>query len=207
MKDRDLDAPLYFLKVKKGESVHITAGLQVNPATSHCCVATYSYHIDEEKAEADREEFIADNEGWEEAGQVFDNFYRQRSVHKNEKGRPDWFDFTVESIGVVPARDIVKDAINIVKKNVIEWTKNEIVREKEENAYMVISDAGGITVGALVQAVLYESGLCKFVSYDRPHPLRPEVVVRFLTDRTPEEIMQFVGTKVAEYCDAAVTGL
>ena len=168
-------------------------------------MATYSYHVDQEQAEIDKEEFVNDNEGWDEAAQVFDNFYRQRSFYKNEKGRPDWFDFEVESIGVLPARDILKEAIAIVKKNVIEWTRNTVVREKEENVYQISTENGGITVGALVQAILYDSDMCGFVSYDRPHPLRAEVIVRFLTDRSPDEIMKFVATKVSEYCDSATS--
>jgi DNA-directed RNA polymerase subunit L len=202
MLDRDLGTPLFFLKMKKGEAVHVTAGLRVEQGSSHCCVATYSYHVDADKVDAAREAYIAENKS-DPNGYVFDNSHRQLVYHKNEKGRPDWFDVTVESIGVIPARELVKDALATIKKNTIEWSRSDIIREKETNAYMVISDIGGITVSALVQAVLYESGLCSFVSYDRLHPLRTETTVRFLTERTPEEIMAFVVAKVTEYCDTA----
>jgi DNA-directed RNA polymerase subunit L len=194
LKDRDLDTPLYFLKMKKDEAIYITAGLRVNPASSHCCVATYSYHVDEEQAKEARETF-------EGGPALFDNFYRQRYYHKNAKGRPDWFDVEVESIGVIPARELVKEALQIIKRNVIEWTRNEVVREKEENVYKIISESGGITVGALIQAILYESNLCNFVSYDRPHPLRSDIVVRFLTESTPEAVMTFITQKITQYCD------
>jgi hypothetical protein len=202
MLDRDLGTPLFFLKMKKGEAVHVTAGLRVEQGSSHCCVATYSYHIDADKVDAAREAYIAENKS-DPNGYVFDNSHRQLVYHKNEKGRPDWFDVTVESIGVIPARELVKDALATIKKNTIEWSRSDIIREKETNAYMVVSDIGGITVSALVQAVLYDSGLCSFVSYDRLHPLRTETTVRFLTERTPEEIMAFVVAKVTEYCDTA----
>lgn len=207
MQDRDLDKPLYFLKTKNGEAVHLTAGLRVNPTSSHVCVATYMYHVDEEIAKVDKEKFVGENEGWENAPKVFENFYRQRSFYKNEKGRPDWFDFEVESIGVIPARDLAKEAIEIVKTLVSEWKKNDIIREKEENVYRIEAISGGHTVGALVQAVLYESGLCSFVSYDIPHPLRTDMVIRFRTDRTPEEIVAYANNKVAEYCDTCVSQL
>ena len=204
MKDRDNGSPLFFLKTKNGEAVHLTAGLRINTHSSHVCVATYSYHVDEELADTDKEGFLTENVGWDKAAQVFDNFYRQRSFHKNEKGRPDWFDFEIESRGVIPARELAKDAIAILKKNVIEWTKNDIVREKEENVYNINTESGGHTVGALVQAILYESGLCSFVSYDVPHPLRSDMKVRFLTDKTPEEILAFLTAKITEYCDTVV---
>jgi DNA-directed RNA polymerase subunit L len=205
LKDRDLNTPIYFLKTKDGEAVHITAGLRVNPLSSHVCVATYMYHVDEELVVEDKTAFLEDNEGWENAERVFENFYKQRSFYKNAKGRPDWFDFEVESIGVVPARDLVKDALAILKRIVIEWSKNDIIREKEENTYRINSVFGGHTVGALVQAVLYESGLCQFVSYDIPHPLRTDMTIRILTDKTPEEIVNFATSKIAEYCDTCVS--
>ena len=207
LKDRDLNTPLYFLKMKNGDSVHLTAGLRVNPTSSHVCVATYMYHVDDERAKLDKETFVEENEGWENAPKVFDNFYRQRSFYKNEKGRPDWFDFEIESIGVVPARDLAKEAIETVKKLVSEWKKNDIVREKEENVYRIEAISGGHTVGALVQAILYESGLCTFVSYDIPHPLRTDMIVRFRTDRRPVEIVEYANSKVAEYCDTCVSQL
>jgi DNA-directed RNA polymerase subunit L len=205
MKDRDLGTPLYFLKMKDGESVHMTAGLRVNSHSSHVCVATYMYHVNEELAEEDKASFLEDNEGWEGAERVFENFYKQRSFYRNEKGRPDWFDFEVESIGVIPARDLVKDSLAILKRHVLDWTKNDIIREKEENAYRVNAESGGHTVGALVQAILYESGLCQVVMYDVPHPLRTDMSVRFLTEKAPEEIMSYVASKVSEYCDTCVS--
>jgi DNA-directed RNA polymerase subunit L len=204
MRDRDLDTPLYFLKMKKDDSVHITASLYVNSLSSHVCVSTYSYHVDPELAEVDKQTFIEENEGWDEAPSVFDNFYRQRSFHKNAKGMPDWFDFTVESIGLMPATELVKDALNILKKRILEWSKTEIVRENEENTYNIKSDSENHTLRGLIQAILYESGLCDFVTSDIPHPLRTEMIVRFNTTRTPEECVSFVKNKVAEYCDTCI---
>jgi hypothetical protein len=201
LKDRDLDTPLYFLKLKKDEVVNLTASLRVNPLSSHVCVATYSYHVDPEKEQVDKEKFLLENPGGED---LFQNFYRQRSFHTNEKGRPDWFDFTVESIGVIPATELVKDALTILKKRIVEWVKTDIVRENEANVYMIESDSEGHTLGSLIQAVLYESGMCDFVSYDVPHPLRSEMRVRFLTERTTEEILSYVSTKVAGYCDTCL---
>ena len=204
MNDRDLGTPIYLLKMKPNQVVHLTAGLRVNSTSSHACVATHFYHVDPEQAERDRDAFV-------EAGgtpEQFNNFYIQRSFHKNAAGRPDWFDVIVESIGVVPAREIVKEALTIIKRNVTEWGTNEILREKEEGVYRIISDTGGITVTALVQAVLYESGMCDFVAHDHVyHPLRPERSVRFLTSSPPEEIVKYAVSTVAGYCDRCISEL
>jgi hypothetical protein len=57
MKDRDLDKPLVFIKVRKGEEVHITAKLAVEKG-SHVCTASQSFHIDPERAKIDKEEYM-----------------------------------------------------------------------------------------------------------------------------------------------------
>jgi DNA-directed RNA polymerase subunit L len=110
----------------------------------------------------------------------------------------------VESIGVVPAVELVKDALTIIKKRITEWVKTEIVRENEANVYMVTTEVEGHTLGALIQAVLYESGLVDFVSYDVPHPLRSEMRVRFLTEKPTDLIMSYLSAKIVEYCDTCL---
>jgi hypothetical protein len=49
MRDRDLDTPLLFLRVRKGESVHIKAKLSVEKG-SQVCTASMSFHVDPERA-------------------------------------------------------------------------------------------------------------------------------------------------------------
>lgn len=202
MQDRDINTPLYFLKMKKDEKVHLTARLRKNLTSTHACTVSYKYHIDADRVEEDKSKFLAANPSMPDAAQVYDQFYIQRCFHVNEKGRPDWFDFTVESIGVLSAMEIVKGSIAILKERVAQWAKTEeIVRETEEGVYS-FKTTEGHTVGALVQALLYESGLCTFVSYDVPHPLKQEMIVRVKTTQTPETILAFCGSKVAELCDA-----
>ena len=60
-----------------------------------------------------------------------------------EKGRPDWFDFEIESIGVIPARELAKEAFILLKKSIAEWSKNDIVREKEDGVYRIVAESGG----------------------------------------------------------------
>jgi len=203
MKGRDLGTPLYFMKLKPGETVHLTARLTINPKASHVCVATYNIHVDEEKAAALREEH-ADK-------QTFDVFHRQRVIHMNEKGRPDWFDFVVESIGVVPARDLIREAITILKTKTIAWVKlgkESIIRNAEANVYEVVSTVEGHTLGALAQILAYEiPDLCRVVNYDIPHPLRPEMKFRFETTKTPEEVLETIGKKIVELCDTTISSI
>jgi DNA-directed RNA polymerase subunit L len=203
MKGRDLGTPLYFMKLKTGEAVHLTARLTINPRASHVCVATYNIHVDEEKAALLREEHP------DKA--TFDVFHKQRVVHRNEKGHQDWFDFTVESIGVVPARDLLREALTILRTRTIGWVKagkENIVREQEPNVYNVVSVVEGHTIGALAQIVGYTiPDLCRVVSYCVPHPLRPDMKFRFETTKTPEEVLETIGRTIVELCDQTISSI
>ena len=199
MRDVDLGTPLFFLKLKKGEKLHIQGRLTLNPRGTQVCQATYFYHIDEERMKIDSEKH--------EDKDTFNNFYKQRSFHVNEKGRPDWFDFTIESIGIIPALELLKMTIKNLRTHIVEWTKKakeSIVRESEKNVYHVVSTEGH-TVGALVQIIAYE--ICEFASYDVPHPLKNEMKFRFMSNKAPEEILSIIEKKVVEMCDATISGI
>jgi hypothetical protein len=57
MRDTDLGTPMFFLKLKKGEKIHIQARLTLNPRGTQVCQATYFYHIDEERTKIDAEKY------------------------------------------------------------------------------------------------------------------------------------------------------
>jgi len=201
LKDRDLDTPMFFLKLRPAETVHLTARLRVNPSSSQMCVATYSYHVDEELAKLDEEKY--------EDKVQFANFHRQMSFHRDEKGRPDWFDFTVESLGVVPAKDVVLYCLKDLMRRAPLWIKETpIVREAEPSVYHLVSTVEGHTLGALAQNIAYNLGMCTFVSYDVPHPLRPEMKFTFRSvEKTPEEVLGAVVAKIVELCRSTISAM
>lgn len=201
MRDVDLGTPLFFLKLKKGQKIHIQAGLALNPRGSQVCQATYSYHIDENRAKEDASKY--------EDKDSFQNLYKQRSFYINSRGRPYWFDFVVESIGVIPAVDTLKNAVRSLKMRTIEWikqSKEKIIRESEEGVFHIMSEETH-TLGALLQIVAYE--LCPFASYDVPHPLKPEMKFRFKVPdgSTPENILAQIEKVIVELCDATISGM
>jgi DNA-directed RNA polymerase subunit L len=199
MRDVDLGTPMFFLKLKKGEKVHLQAKLVLNPRGTQVCQATYFYHIDEERMKIDAEAH-ADKD-------TFQNFYKQKSYYVNAQGRPDWFDFTIESIGVIPAVELLKMALKHLKERIAEWTKKareSIIRESEKNVYHIVSEEGH-TLGALIQFLAYE--MCEFASYDVPHPLKHEMKFRFMTDKLPEEILSAIEKKIIGLCDATISGM
>jgi hypothetical protein len=60
LKDRDLETPLYFMRLQPNESIHVKATLAVETkGASQVCVATFKNHIDEELAKLE----VGDAEG------------------------------------------------------------------------------------------------------------------------------------------------
>lgn len=207
MKDRDLETPLLFLKVRKGESVHIKARLALeNEQVSQVCTATTSWHVDPDLAKKARKEF-------EDAGndvRIFDNSLVQRYYSRDENGRPNWFDLSIESVGVLQSKDILKMAITILRKKVDEYMKEaleNIQKESDEGTYSVSIDQGGHTIGYLMQENIYYDSNVNFVSYDIPHPLKKTMVLRFNTSKRPESILKTAREAIEEYCSVVEKGL
>ena len=207
MKDRDLDTPILFLRVRPGEGVHIRGKLAVeNQGVSQVCNCTTGWHIDPELAKTNRKIWVEQGKDPRE----FDNFYIQRSYSIDEKGRPNWFDFVVESVGVLQAKDILKMSLAILRKRLEDYMKeavNHVRREQDDGSYSLSLEQGGHTLGALLQEVIYSDQNVGFVSYDIPHPLKNEMVVHFNTPKQPEAILKTAREVIEEYCSVVEKGL
>lgn len=196
--DRDEQMPLFFMNLKAGESVHIVATLGIDTrGASQVCVSTFKNHIDEEIADRNRENYIA--KGGDV--RVFNNHEIQRSFSIDEGGRPNHFDFAVESIGVTPAKELMRQAVAIYQSKVTEWCKNVILRE-EDNWYLIETELEGHTIGALAQSMIYTAGLAEYVSYRIEHPLLPKMIVRFQTKMDPATVIKRFETEAVELCES-----
>jgi DNA-directed RNA polymerase subunit L len=200
MKDRDLDTPSLFLRVRPGESVYLKARLGIETKNaSQVCGCSTKWHVDPERAKGDKKIFV------EKGGDpvAFDNFYIQQSYSRNERNRPDWIDMFIESVGVLSCKDILKYSVAILKTQVENYMKEaieKINREKEVGSYNVALEQGGHTLGALFQEVMYSDENVEFVGYDIPHPLRDIMVLRFHTKKSPESILKLAAETIKEYC-------
>jgi DNA-directed RNA polymerase subunit L len=205
LKDRDLDQPLYFMRLQPTESIHVKASLAVEmKGTSQVCVATFKNHIDQELAKLDKDSYVAsagddDNERAMLA-KVFDNYEIQRSYARDDEGRPYWFDFVVESIGVTPAKDLLKQAAMIFKKKIETWCENPIQRE-EGDWYSIETEEEGHTIGALAQILIYNQKV-NYVSYRIVHPLLPKMIVRFCSKIAPEKVIEKFKTEAVALCES-----
>ena len=207
LKDKDLNTPLLFLKMRKGEKVRIEARLALeNEQVSQVCTATTGWHIDPELAKTSRKEYA------ETGGdiRVFDNFLIQREYSRDERGRPDWFDFKIESVGVLKSKDILKLAVQIVRKQVDEYMKEAITniqKENDKDTYSISLEQGGHTIGYLMQEVIYGDANVNFVSYDIPHPLKKTMVLRINTSKKAETVLKTAQETIEEYCSVVEKGL
>jgi DNA-directed RNA polymerase subunit L len=205
LKDRDLDEPLYFMRLQPTESIHVKASLAVETkGSSQVCVATFKNHIDPELAKLDKDSYVAtagddDNERAMLA-KVFDNYEIQRSYARDDEGRPYWFDFAVESIGVTPAKDLLKQAAAIFKKKIETWCENPIQRE-EGDWYSIETEEEGHTIGALAQILIYNQKV-NYVSYRIVHPLLPKMIVRFSSKIAPEKVIEKFKTEAVALCES-----
>ena len=205
LKDRDLNEPLYFMRLQPTESIHVKASLAVETkGTSQVCVATFKNHIDPELAKLDKDSYVAsagddDNERAMLA-KVFDNYEIQRSYARDDEGRPYWFDFALESIGVTPAKDLLKQAATIFKKKIETWCENPIQRE-EGDWYSIETEEEGHTLGALAQILIYNQKV-NYVSYRIVHPLLPKMIVRFSSKIAPEKVIEKFKTEAVALCES-----
>jgi DNA-directed RNA polymerase subunit L len=202
MKDRDLNTPILFIRLRPGEGIRMRGRLALETQTaSQVCTATTGWHIDPELAKINRTKFIEEGED----PRLFDNFTIQKSYSRDENGYPNWFDMSIESVGVLKSIDILKIAVKVLRKRVDEYVKEAldvIQRENDEGSYTVSTHQGGHTVGALMQSMMYKNRNINFVSYDIPHPLRDVLVIRFNTSLPPESAIKTAQDTIYEYCSA-----
>lgn len=198
--DRDLGTPMFFLLLKSGEALHVRATLGIQTTGgSQVCISTFRNHIDPKQAEADRKLFVDDQKG---DPRIFDKYLIQRSYSRDETTqRANWFDLTVESIGVMPARDILRRAADVLAGKITEWSKTPILRE-ENGWYRMETEGETFTVGQLIQELMYAGGLVEFVSRDVGHPLVPKLTVRFQTKTIqPEAVVEKCKAQALALCE------
>jgi DNA-directed RNA polymerase subunit L len=206
LRDRDLGTPLTFLTLKPNEALHIECGLGLAmTGASQVCVSTFRNHIDEQRAKLDRDSFILSRS--DEDVRIFDNHLIQRSYTRDPMERPIHFDFTVESIGVYSARELVRIAVELLKKKVTEFVKLPISKD-ESGSYLVETTTEGHTLGALAQSILYDApGLVEFVSYRIDHPLTAKLILQFRTKSKPEAVLERFQVEALALCETVLRGV
>jgi DNA-directed RNA polymerase subunit L len=195
LKDRDLGTPGYFLHLAPGQSIALTATLGITSG-SHVCVSTFRNHCEPETLKIQRGLWIDNGRDPRE----FDGFYFQKFYERDENDRPYWFDLTIESIGVIPAKELLKMAVELLKEKVLGALKAPIQRE-EPGWYRLELEGETYTLGHLMQDLLYRDKNVEYVSRDIGHPLLPKLTVRFQTKQQPEKVLETFKREALELCE------
>jgi DNA-directed RNA polymerase alpha subunit len=197
LRDRDLNTELPILTLKAGEKLHIRANLGIEQrGSSHVCVSTFKNKIDVERAKLDKDTYVLSKNG---DPRVFDNHEIQRSFIQNENGRPTQFDFTIESVGVIQAKELLEMALKSLKERIVEWCQKDIMK-LGDNRYSLESQENH-TVLALAQSMIYSGGLADWVSYTSEHPLLPNWTLTFTTKLEPEAVIKRFKDDALALCD------
>lgn len=201
MRDVDFDVPLVFLHLRKNEHVDIKFGLALELQPIDCkqvCNVSTHWKVDPELADHNRKVFV------ENGGDVrhFNNFEIQKSFSRDTRGSPNWTAMHIESVGVMPVKEIFTTALVVLRRKLESYIKNalENIRRQGDDVYEVVLQEGGHTLGYLLQSVIYADMNVNFVSYDIPHPLRSDMVLKFNTKKTPETILRSAKDSVEDYC-------
>jgi DNA-directed RNA polymerase subunit L len=203
MRDRDLDTPLVFLKLNTDEEVHLTAELALEKGSHVCKDQTYKFHIDPMRVELARKAWIDEKKDV----RIFDNFYINKYYSIDEVGRPNWIDFSFETIGILTPLEILKYSVQILKQKIDTWIESALQNITKEKDCFSIRIDGGHTIGSVLQECIYHSNNVSFVSYDIPHPLKSDMVLKFVTTKNPEEILKDVQKSIHDYCSIVESSL
>ena len=192
------------------EEIELTAVPVVGTGKDHmgfCPVSQCSFMntIDPDPAaqEAHYKEWLAAfKNGVDDPGhkQEWENMSIQRCFLKKD-GEPYSFDFTVESVGIRPVKEIVAEGIQAIIALVSAYTENPAITFTDPDSRMngidVLFEGQEHTLGNLLQAVITKLYLTddspdthvNYVGYKVPHPLHRTMTLRigFIADTADME--------------------
>lgn len=203
-----------------------TAKSQANVAFSPVCQCTFSNTLDTDKAR--REQFF---NSWISVAKKIDdpstlteelraNLLRewntleiQRCFLIDEKGEPNSFDFTIESVGIRPVKEIVAEGFRVVidmlkpysdeTKSLSEMNITMMPSlNRMENGWDLVFNGQEHTLGALLQYIMSESFMessLSFVGYKVAHPLELKMTLRLgFKSEANEELVRSLVIRAAE---------
>jgi len=132
----------------------------------------------------------------------------------NERGEPNSFDFTIESIGVLDPLYIVARALQVIQEKLLTYVsidtgdlpKNIKVRPADARmkGFDFIFAEEDHTLGNLLQcwmdSNLLDSGEITYAGYKVPHPLKDEMLLRVGVDDGKETTARTMISKAAQAC-------
>ena len=118
----------------------------------------------------------------------FIKYDSNRIYLKNDKNEPQKYNLTIEASGVMKLKTILLKSIEVIE-NKIKLFKSNYIDDDSEDVYIQKqkSSLGGIdiiiknegdTLGNLISSYILNNNKVKIASYNIPHPLINEMVIR-----------------------------
>lgn len=155
------------------------------------------------------EDVINNPEKRQEITKTFEINELQRYFFTDSEGNPNLFEFTIESIGVMPSHVILLKSLEKLKFKLASFINNL----KSDNLDVSIKESPTVmtgfdiviknenhTLGSILQSYLNKHEKVNFVGYKNPHPLIKEIIVRVSTETNTKEDLITV-------CDDTVNNL
>jgi DNA-directed RNA polymerase subunit L/DNA-directed RNA polymerase alpha subunit len=147
----------------------------------------------------------------------FETMQIKRCYKMNEKGEPDSFDFTVETVGVLPIQYIVERACEVganMCSKYVNLAKGDVPAEISISpadsrivGYDFLIRGHDHTLGNLLQTWLVEHHIegqvepkITYAGYKVPHPLRDEMVLRIGVEDGEEATARLAFAQAAKGC-------
>lgn len=186
----------------EGEEVYVegkcSKGIgKENSRFSPVSCVVFTNKKDKAKAQAAFEEMVKNldetpsSEELKVLARRFDIEESERYFYLDENGEPDRFDFTIESIGIIPPGEIFKRACKNLVKKINNFNKNLEKALDSKDSTITIRDSSSVmkgfditienenhTLGFLLQTYLNKLNENAFVGYMNPHPLEKTIKIR-----------------------------
>ena len=175
---------------------------KTNARFSHVSQVAYSYTIDQQKADIEKNARISEKGGQagEEAGKLFDTLDIQKFYKTDSKNRPNSYDIKLESIGILDNIGYFKKSIDILKEKLLNFIENlntfkQIESGDIQGAIEITVPNEDDTLGNILHkdivlnAIEVDSPKAAFCSYTKPHPLVDEMVLKLAAEDI-EEVLQ-----------------
>ena len=185
---------IIFTKLKIGNEVHLKSkfkkGIALNSGSAYCPIniMTVLFSKDEKKIQKmlkdikdpiKRENFI--------------KYDSSRIYLKNDRDEPEKYNITIEASGAMKLKtlltrslDVMEEKIRLIKSNYINKSNDDLTIKKQK------SSLGGIdiiiinendTIGNLLSSYLLNDSKVKIASYNIPHPLINEMIIRLTLNK------------------------
>ena len=185
-----------------GEEIHVegkcSKGIgKENSRYSPVSCVVFINKKDQSKAQQAFEDMVAQMEVKPNAEELksiarkFDIEESERFFYVDENGDPNRFDFTIETIGVIPPSQIFKRACKVLVNKLKNFNKNlELALNSKESTISIRESTSVMkgfditieeenhTLGFLLQTYLNKLNDTVFVGYMNPHPLEKKIMIR-----------------------------